>query len=572
MEVAELREIAKALISGEFKPSPLKDSSNEDHPYLEPGWEQIREEMSWHLLGRFPAYLYDAKYPTEDPEWWNWRKANHQPITQGSITRIKNKVRQTFNDSNWTIQIDDESREYIFESENFYGMSFMDWFYSEAWEMTPLDPNGVIVPMPVGVGVEDSAVQVDVKLLLIPSYKILCNKANLLIFEAPKADGVWWVIDKEWYYIIEKTSQETYSIIEYYNHNTNTMMWQVLGGFSEKREEGKIYDSWFRSFVPFGNDALSAYSNYKVVEAQSAHPIRVELERVCDYTEEHDGVIVTCDGGSLYYDGSTHVCPNCGGKGYVPIVHPGHAIVKPRTKIELGEATPDSGAEIEYIQPPIEAIEALKKSYMERLELAEKAISLDRTLEAQSGIAKELDREDQRTLISLIAQWEFGTVIQNTVYNIIKLRNPNTWESLKPSVVVPNDFKLKTAGELLEELKVARESGMPDALYTELAREYTLKRFPNQFTIQRKIELAFRLDYLHIQDKELQNLLSVNGSADVFDLTASNHTYNIIEEILFDNGETALQNPYSWWEAQYQNRIEQLRPDESTMADFGTAE
>ncbi len=559
-------------LTGSSNPTML-DPWKQTWDYNKPGRMEIREMAGIHLLGEFPHRLFADKYPTESDSIRQWIRDNYEPITKGPAQSFVRDCARMFSASNWSVSVDDETRKYI-ESPRWDGKSFRAYFASEVWPLTVLDANAVAVCMPTGEGLGDPTKKVDVDIWLLETKQIIerpTNRHGLLSWEDyegnyyiesgnEKKGKRYWVLDNEWYYRIDQagSGKNDYAVTYYYRHGTGTMLCQDLGGDAECRQEedkgkGIIYHSFFEAYQAWGNDAITSYAHYKVVEAQMAHPVIEQYSNPCNYRDSYGHECL--DG---YMSESGRMCSNCSGTGLAPFAKPGEIVQRPiPSNSETDGLNSLVGKPLRtYYHPPVEGLNALWEKVEKRLELAKEAINKRWINQAQSGTAKAFDKESEYATFQHIASWEFGTVIKGILFNIVKLRFPNTWQSMDPEVAIPTDFNLLTESDLIDKLSALRTANAPASVYQESIISYIQKAYTSQPKIQRKLKLAVYLDPLQTLTFGVRDGLNMNRSATIEDLIRSNFVYSVINDAIFDNGDQVLYNPIAWWRSLVEKKLQ----------------
>ena len=514
-----------------------------------PNWQSVRETMRPHVLGDFPSRLFALKRPTEADYWFLYRQENFEPITKAAANTAIVNERRIFLESNYTISYatgDNDTKEYV-NREIFVGQKLTRWLFGRPHRVSKWDANAVIVPMPYRMNPEDGGLgtKIDVKFDLVGSDRIIDINEDLISWKCyskalyigsggkQKEGKRFWVIDKENFWKIDQISDdERYSVELFYPHLTGAPLYQVLPGNPEERNGQIINRSHMEGYAPFANDALLDYSDFKVSCVLHNHPIPIIKPRECDYVNRDAGH--KCDGGSLIrFTGELvedSFCPKCKGSGEITAIHPGEAIVR---SLPNSEADPAYYAKdippIEYIRPPVEGLDFQWKLVNEKIEMARQAINRKSSWTEASGESKREDKEDEYSQIQAVANQWFGDVLENVLYMVVKLRNPDKWRKLKPEVTPPTDFQLKTAIDLIEELKLVREANAPASVYLAKVSEYVNRAYANNRIQRLKVELALIIDHLQVHDVETQNLLLANGSAELKDLVLSLNISKIID-------------------------------------------
>jgi len=134
-------------------------------------WVEIFEEMKVHTRGDVPGVLLNTQRPNEDEKVFTYRKSIYQPITKSSINRSINRLFRIFLNSNFSFKVSDEIEKYLKEK-IFEKRAFFEFFHGIVVKRMIEDPNGYLVWLPSGKGLEDQTEKVTVLPEIIDSSKI----------------------------------------------------------------------------------------------------------------------------------------------------------------------------------------------------------------------------------------------------------------------------------------------------------------------------------------------------------------------------------------------------------------
>ena len=140
---------------------------------------------------------------------------------------------------------------------------------------------------------------------------------------------------------------------------------------------------------------------------------------------------------------------------------------------------------------------------------------------AQSGIAKQVDREELYSFVHSIAT-DCIRIMSEVIYDINSWRymesisDVKLLESMLPSITVPERFDLLSAGVLIEELKGMIEAKVDPAIINATQIDLVEKRFANDPTVRDTVKLKLKLDPL-------------GGASE--DVVALNKTFGVISEL-----------------------------------------
>ena len=192
------------------------------------------------------------------------------------------------------------------------------------------------------------------------------------------------------------------------------------------------------------------------------------------------------------------VCHHCGGsKTILPTTSYGY-IVRPRMKNAMNENdTFSSGRKaIEFLHPDVSILDHGAKSWKEYLQLTKDSLNLLFVDQAQSGVAKEIDREDKLATLDKIGMHLYKYLLSESVAIIYKFRFPS--ESIPPiSVTLPSTFVVKNESEIINDLSTLRQQNAPDFIVGEVMREMISKRYGNDPMKMKIFDTLISIDPLY---------------------------------------------------------------------------
>jgi hypothetical protein len=134
-------------------------------------WIEVRDEMFVHTRGKNPGRILTQRRPNEDAEIQKYRLDIYEPITKGSINRAIDKLYRIFSSANFSIQVSDELSTYL-NTKKFDNQYFYSYIQKYVVRRMIEDPNGWLVWIPVGEGLTNPSVKVDVYPLIVGSNQI----------------------------------------------------------------------------------------------------------------------------------------------------------------------------------------------------------------------------------------------------------------------------------------------------------------------------------------------------------------------------------------------------------------
>ena len=509
-------------------------------------WDEVRETMFVHTRGKKPGRILTERRPNEDPEIKKYREMIYEPITKGSIQKAIDKLYRIFQNANFSIQVSDELNTYLSTvkfNENFFYSYIQKFVVPRMIE----DPNGWLVWIPAGEGLVNASVKVDVEPLIISTNQIKyldknhitwldekeksrIRKSNKLVDEGL----VYYTLSDVGFYKhmqIGDDRKMQFQIIPIYMHNIGKVPGCVLGGDLTPE---KYFESYFSAFVPFANEAIRQYSDWQGVMTTSAFPYREEVGETCDAKGCRDGIIY--DSENEEHD----TCRKCNGTGRIVSRSPFGVFIR-----EKGNAafTGESGSDplIRFVSPPVDIIQYSGEAWQVLLKKAEDSLHLNMIEEAQSGVAKIIDREDSFAQLTKISNNIFDEIIYKSLVYIESYRNVRNPQP--PNIIKPISFSMKTEWDLMQEIINLSDRNAPVSFMIETTKDLARKRFSGNKAVSRMIEVLVSYDPIYnINSKDKISLMQA-GVIEKEDLMKSLFAYKALSSIVAENGTAFLENP-----------------------------
>lgn len=519
-------------------------------PHEKDDWVEVRDEMFVHTRGKNPGRILTQRRPNEDVEIQKYRLDIYEPITKGSINRAIDKLYRIFSSANFSIQVSDELSTYL-NTQKFDNQYFYSYIQKYVVRRMIEDPNGWLVWIPTGEGLTNPTVKVDVYPLIVGSNQIhfldidegviswVAEDEQSEVYQGgrnKKEGRIIYTLTPEAFYKhtqigIKKDNKFVVELI--YQHNIGFLPGVVLGG---DVTDDDYFESYFSAFLPFANEAIRQYSDWTAIMTTSCFPYREEVAETCSAPGCRDGF---CYNG----DNDEHVmCRNCKGTGRVITRSPFGVFMREKGNMIDG---PNNSSEpmIRFIGPPVDVIEYSGRAWETLLKKAEDALHLNNIDEAQSGTAKEIDREDSFMMLTKISNNIFDEIIYQSLLIIEKYRS--VANPIDPIIVKPISFSMKTENDLIDEINKLNDKNAPVAFLVEATKDLAKKRFSGNIPITRIVEILVSYDPIyHVNTKDKQMLLA-SGVIKKDDLIRSLYAYKTLTKIVADNGTTYLENDLS---------------------------
>ena len=524
--------------------------SNIDKPKNWNEWNHVRETMFVHTRGKNPGEILTSRRPNEDPEIQKYRLSIYEPITKGSMNRAIDKLYRIFGSANFSIQVSEELNEYL-STQKFDGQYFYSYVQKYVVRRMIEDPNGYLVWIPTGAGLTDSSVKVDVKPVMIYSYQLkfvdddaivwLDENEHSEIYENGKVQKkglVYYSLTETGFYKHQQYGagkDKRFQLIPIYEHNLGSLPAIVLGG---DLTDNDYFESYFSAFVPFGNEAIRQYSDWQGVMTTTCFPYREEVAETCSAPGCRDGVCWNENEGEHY------PCRICKGTGRVITRSPfGVFLREKNNSIMDGGGNNSSEPMIRFVSPPVDVIEYSGNAWQILLKKAEDSLHLNPINEAQSGTAKEIDREDSFMVLTKISNNIFDEIIYKSLLFIEGYRNVNN--PMSPVIVKPISFSMKTETDLIDEINKLNDKNAPICFLVETTKDLARKRFSGNKSISRMVEILVTYDPIyHINTKD-KSMLLASGTIKKDDLIKSMYAFKVLSQIVAENGTEFLENEMS---------------------------
>ena len=205
----------------------------------------------------------------------------------------------------------------------------------------------------------------------------------------------------------------------------------------------------------------------------------------------------------------------------------------------IGE-TADTSDALRYIIPPVNAVESAKKTSFEYYELLRSSANITRTDIAQSGVAKDLDRQQKYDQLRVIINNIFD-LCEFSCISIVRLLNPVLTDlNSKYKIVYPQKITIQSETELQE---IANNKTLPIPIQKQNILEYIDKKYSTDNKareLQRYIVL--KDPYYCYNTAELQQLKSAQLTDDnslkihsyineiILNLDLQDYTYESIDK------------------------------------------
>jgi hypothetical protein len=493
---------------------------------------ELAEELYIHADGEFPDDLISERRPAESEEIKNYRKKIFTPITKPVFTKVYNSLMKIRKSSDWMISFPTNIPAFIAENEapEKYLMkdlprngSITNWMFSVAFKPYLIDANAVVLTMPINYEIQENEYFKPYPRIFtsaqVIDYKInefyLLQDAEELSYEEDDyyyTNGRrFFLIQPDVFQVFEEKNGKVTEVFQFPNVLGYIPVRHMNGMVSEQGNHCTLYESRISGIVPMLNEAVREYSDLQAEIVQHIHSTMWAIQpQQCG----------RCKGvGEIPRENSAPIaCPGCGGKGLLPL-NPFEHIVMPMPKAgENNAITPPIG----YVQKQTEIARLQEERIRQHIYDALSAISMEFLAEtpiAQSGVAKQVDREELYSFVHSIAE-DVVRIMDEVTYDILAWRhyaqNVDINELL-PYIPVPERYDMLSGKVLVDELTAMVQAKVDPAIINAAQIELADKKF-NESKIKDLVILKLKLDPFAGVPEENISLQRTFGAVDMNDL------------------------------------------------------
>jgi hypothetical protein len=509
-----------------------------------------------HAEGCYPEQLIGCRRPNEPLEVKDYRKEIWVPKTLPTFNRILSSLGKIRRSADWMIKYPElrvftkiregESLEDYCEKHFPYFESVTNWIFSVALKKYLTDSNGVVLIMPLTADILETD--------FLKPYPILFDCCDVVEFKygdhaiLNNPLGCMYVTKKgalekgrSWYYVdtlaIVKYDQidakGTMSAVDIYEHGLEMMPCFKMGGIvCETEGHNFLYESRIAGILPELDEAVREYSDLQAAKVLHVYPEPWEFT-------QHE--CATCKGSGqrrnpLWFDGcdpATPVQVACDAgcqNGYVATGPYSKLLIRQPSAIEGGGAIPNPPKG--YVVKDIAIVKVMEDSVRQHIYDGLAAINFQELAEVpmeQSGVAKQVDRDEQNNTIHAIA--EDLVKIMDQVYKITAyyrykgLYSFEDIDKMLPQIPVPEKYDLLSITNMQTELNAAKTGKTNPVIVNAMEVDYASKRFSTDESVRDLVSLTLKLDPLpNISEDEKMARLSNKGILPETYIVSSNIT------------------------------------------------
>lgn len=533
-----------------------------DKPAPKEDWERVYKSMIVHTRGVKPTSLLEIKRPNEPDDVKAYRLANYRAITKHGINQAIDGVYRVLSSSNYSIVYSKTLEDYLTTTKFKFleqREDFHTLFFKTILRLIFDDPNGLLVWMPENPNPDLKPIENEptTPINVTPFYVNSCDIRHLtdevcafvggkMIVKIPYGNNKFKEEPHDYFFIC--THEFIYRYVPYWDTADKKVKWQIedwynlslteglpdekkafpsavwhhLGGnVSMNEKQLRYYDSFYGCYVPFGDDCICAYSDNQAVRVRYNFPFTSVKGQICSSCKGAKKV-QTDAGGKIE-------CSSCKGSGMtVPFTPYGHYMKEPpsTTENEQFAASPA----IEFYSPDVAILQHSYETWEDLLEKAKNTVNLVFIDEAQSGVAKEIDREQKYETLIKITQNFFGLI--DWSLQIIEAYKVPFADSRKESTVTePESFSIKTEGQLLAELNDMTAKETPQAFIATTSSQIANKLYSNDQEAKIIVNILSKWDVLYGKPAGSISIYKSTGAATQRDVIRNIKGYAILTRL-----------------------------------------
>lgn len=530
----------------------IRNFSRIPEPAAKSLWVRDFKSVSTHVRGNKENDIIAKRRPNEELDIYQYRMDNYRAVTKHPFNTALNNLVRIMNHSEVVIKFPDGISEYLSDT-NFENKDIAGFFRSNVLRAMVEMANGVLIPWPINVAQDESELvnPLEFELLIVNPKDIKHftsefitwkskEKSTLQTDNGPVEEGqVYYCLhatDGLWKRKEQGTKGKTSFVWEsWYTNPLGFNYAQFLGGdvtsdYIDDKKEVSVdyYTSFFSSAVPFADECIAQFSDHQGTKVSCAFPIREMDSLPCNNTSCYQGYVTTQEHGRV-------TCDSCKGTGRIPIASGPYGIMlrPPKDKLDTSQNTNSDIPVIRFLHPSVDILKYGGEVWREHLKDVQNALNLLFIDEAQSGVAKEIDREDKIATLDKIGKHLYD-LLKNTIQIIHKFRFPNQ-EIPLVSIQLPSTFIEKSQSQKQAELKSLKDINAPGVLMYSKMRSLHASMVNNDPLEMRLYDIASMVDPFYLKSFDEKVKLQAVGVIDEITFGISEMTPSIVRRIAKNN-------------------------------------
>lgn len=511
------------------------------------------ENSAWTLAGGatvYPVYWiypqYDlvfdrlfSAHPREPQITREWRKSQYRPHQQAPLLQAIDKSCSIISaDNKYTLVVDDkEDNDYIWGA-NFEGKNLVRYVFGH-FKAICEDPNCLFIVVPDAPAKQIRSSKVTVKIIQVPTRLISYYSRDEIIFYDSEEMLQAWYVNTNSYLRFQKNGENEWMHADgrngYYAHMFGYLPVHFGGGIWNSHG---YYDSYIGAAIPFCDDYVGSNSAVQMVNKEASHPFIIASADDCpdcngmghyQYCNSCNCSTTdcTCNNASNYL---LRTCMSCNGT-KVKSQNPADWKVVPADQVDKKH--------IQLVNPDVSINKFLHDFNKDMYEGIRRALHQQYIDEAQSGTAKDIDREGERLWYQTCSNGMWYGLLEKILIDILSIRNISKSNGvIKPNIpkytlIPPTDFDLKTEYDLLDEYKKSSEAQMPQYILQRQANAFVDKQFGGDEVMVKSSNIINYIDPYSTTTAADKAVYITNGVASADEIRFSNVLPTILNKIQF---------------------------------------
>lgn len=563
--------------------------SVEDLPDFFPNYKlaiKNRDRILIHSeCGKFPAFLFVNRFPTQTDKEFEYMKANYKQNTLPVFIDYISTNTRPFSDGNWNIQYEPDDDLFKSMGETFQkyvdeDIEMVRSLKSHTKSLLPsikaIDAMGVIAIKPQEIysvaGEDGTDETVDNTVLVNPQpYYYSCKN----VLTDPKYDDDYFIIeldeksvveyggqrvnrghvfeiyDEENIWRVEQTGkfiEYQFKVSVYFQHNKGEVPVTRLKGIPHYNEGGFIWKSPFLFACDLLDLALMNSNYLQCTVAHKMFPYLVTLGNKCNYRETGvDGMIISCDSGKIFRNGNYGECPSCHGTGLADRISPvgGKLVLSPSDLNNEGELK-YSGSAMYYVSPETSSSEFVQTKIEKDLALAYEIIKAKRTSQSTAAGINPQNATATENILDLKAMYAAVKFTCDQTFDIYAFElNHIGWQRYrdkfkKPTLNYPVSFDFNTEKDYLDQLKTAQEAHLAPSILQPLVSKYLEVTYFNDPTKSQAYKLILETDRLFVLSQDDILMKQAKGLAADWEIILHDSATQFIDELILEKADIEM--------------------------------
>lgn len=502
--------------------------------------KEIAEEMSVHADGKYPEKLLYTRRPNEPLEVMEYRKTIFTAKTKPTFTKILSSLQKIRRSADWSIRYSGEFPK-IIEGEtledyceiNLPGFtSLTNWIFTVMLRKYIIDPNAVIFVNPLSTEVAENEYlqpmpnifdSCDVIDFEQDDFAVLVNHKGSVYYvkDRPVRGKRYYFVTTEFIEVWDQVNgRMSFEMTDRYDHNLGSLpVFQLKGMLIEQVMTYSLYESRISGVIPELDEAIREYSDLQAAKVLHIYPERWEFTQnectSCKGTGKRRNPLWTHEGCGCERDTICDKCVN----GYIVAGPYSKILVRPVQNAAIEGIAQIPNPPAGYVEKDVEIVKIMEESIERHIYNSLAAINfefLSKAPLAQSGVAKEVDKDELNNTVHSIAE-DIVSAMDNIYWFIAKYRygilyNDDDISEMVPMVTVPEKYDILSSSHLQEELKGAKEAKFNPVLLNAMEKEYATKKFNTDPGVSDMIRLILSLDPLpNVTEDDKMSRLSNQG-------------------------------------------------------------